>query len=70
VQRVFVVQHEAEETGDVKLIGVYSSADAAERAIDRLRDKPGFRDQPQGFSVDPYPIDQDHWSEGFVSPHE
>ena len=66
---VFVVQHihEFEDERDVKLIGVYSSEDAAKGAVARLRLQPGFLDTPDGFYVDRYTIDKDHWIDGFVS---
>lgn len=53
------------EHEDNKLIGVYSTAQNADAAIQRLKDKPGFRDPSGTFTVDAYPIDQDHWAEGF-----
>lgn len=52
---------------DAKLIGAYSSPDAACAAVDRLKGMPGFVDFPEGFEVDAYKIDVDHWTEGFVS---
>lgn len=52
---------------DAKLIGVYSSGEAASAAITRLNDQPGFRDHVAGFEIDAYEIDKDHWAEGFVS---
>jgi hypothetical protein len=66
---VFVLQHVHErEDGpeDVKLIGVYSSREKAQAAVERLIRQPGFSDAPDGFSVDEYPVDQDHWVEGYV----
>jgi hypothetical protein len=51
---------------DAKLIGVYRSRTAAEAAIVRLADQPGFRDHPGGFTIDVYALDQDHWREGFA----
>ena len=67
---VFVLQH-AHELGngqeDVKLIGVYSTAQKAEQAIERLRNLPGFRDARGAFSVDRYEVDVDHWVEGYVT---
>jgi hypothetical protein len=48
------------------LIGVYSSNEEAMAAIERMKDKPGFADFPQGFKVCPYSLDRDHWTEGFV----
>ena len=62
----YVLVHERRDTEDVKFIGVYSSKFAAEAAIDRLRLAPGFRDYLEGFSIDAYEIDQDHWVEGFI----
>lgn len=67
---VFVVQHVhalGDDREDVKLIGVYSSRQQAEAAVARLRASPGFREMPDGFSIDPYEVDRDHWAEGFVS---
>jgi hypothetical protein len=67
---VYVVQHlHVQDDGeeDVKLIGVYSNREAAEQAVDRLRLQPGFCDTPDRFSIDPYTLDQDHWTEGYVT---
>ena len=64
---VFVVQHlhEIDDVEDVKMIGVYSSRASAEAAVLRLSTQPGFRENPAGFHIDPYSLDQDHWIEGF-----
>lgn len=67
---VFVVQHVHEideDNEDVKLIGVYSSEQAANAAVARLSLQPGFRETTSGFHVDRYKVDQDHWTEGFVT---
>jgi hypothetical protein len=65
----FVLLHsyELDECDETKLIGVYSSRAAAEVAIDRLRQQPGFRERPDDFHIDEYQVDRDHWVEGFVS---
>lgn len=66
----FVVQHVHElsdGTEDVKFIGVYSSRASAEAAVARLSQLPGFADAPDGFSIDEYPLDRDHWTDGFVA---
>jgi hypothetical protein len=52
---------------DVKLIGVYSSLELAEEAIGRIRAKPGFSDSPEGFIVDRYVLNEDCWTEGYVT---
>ena len=78
---VFILQHcRTDESGDdhVKMIGVYSSRAEAERAVGRLKTQPGFVDCPgivdplndektTGFHIDEYPLDNDHWQEGFVN---
>jgi len=65
---VFLLWH-SRETGDGdsddKLLGVYSSRGGAEAAIERKLSFPGFRDHPEGFTIDPYTVDRDEWSEGF-----
>ena len=52
---------------DAKLIGVYSSQVTAENAKQRALSQPGFRDVPNGFLIEPYLVDQDHWAEGYVT---
>jgi hypothetical protein len=67
---VFVLQHvHTREDGaeDVKFIGVYSSREKADAAAARLSRLPGFSDAPDGFHVDEYRIDQDHWAQGYVA---
>lgn len=66
---VYVLQHIYSVNGcdETKLIGVYESAQSAEAAAARLRGMPGFRDHASGFHVDRYPINVDHWAEGFSS---
>lgn len=66
----FVLTHThvlPDEQEDVKLIGVFSTRDHANRAVLRARASPGFTDAPEGFHIQPYELDQEHWTEGFVS---
>jgi hypothetical protein len=65
----YVLQHSYETDGceETKFIGVYRSREGANIAMERLRPTPGFRDHPNGFSIDEYRLDEDHWAEGFVS---
>ena len=44
-----------------KLIGVYSDEEEAKRAIERVKGQPGFRDYPEGFLIDCYELNEDHW---------
>ena len=67
---VFLLHHVHEfEDGseDVKLIGVYSSLERAEVARQRVVSLPGFREHPEGFHVDRYLVDVDHWTDGYVT---
>ena len=79
--KVYVLHHthilDDEDNEDVKLIGVYSTEDAARTAVARLVAMPGFSDSPkllteddeprEGFEITPYDLDQDGWTEGFVT---
>ncbi len=70
---VFVLQHVhvlEEDQEDVKMIGVYSTPERAKAAIKRMRTLPGFRDAPDGFSIDRYRVDEDHWVEGYITIHD
>lgn len=67
---VYVLHHEHQidpDTEDVKLIGVYSTYENAQEAFRRLCAQPGFCDTQDGFSIDKYEIDKDHWVEGFFT---
>jgi hypothetical protein len=66
---VWHIDHDAptDEEENEKLIGVYSSEALAHEAIERLRDKPGFRDYPKRWDIDEYVLDDDHWEDGFVT---
>lgn len=63
---VFLVQHMRDEIAETsKVIGIYSSIEKARSGIDRLMSKPGFKDNPKGFYIDEYTIDEDNWTSGF-----
>lgn len=65
--KVFVLHHTygpaSSET--YKLLGVFSSESSALEAERVARSLPGFRDYPDGFTVDVYDVDERCWSEGF-----
>jgi hypothetical protein len=69
-RKIFVLTHVHElspDREDLKLIGVYSTERRASAAVDRARLLPGFAQIPDGFHVQSYPLDKDHWIEGFVT---
>jgi hypothetical protein len=59
--------HDLDEGVDVKLLGVYSSERKAKEARVRAKGLPGFQDRPEGFHIDCYAVDEDHWTEGYVT---
>ena len=61
------VRSDDEDGDDAKLVGVYSSEDFAQAAIERKKAFPGFADHPDGFEIARYEIERDAWSEGFVN---
>lgn len=81
MEPVYLLQHLhvlANDEEGVKTIGIYSSRSAALAAIDRVKTQPGFssfprlidplnEDEIDGFYIDEYVLDQDHWSEGFIT---
>ncbi len=70
---VFLLQHvHVHENGeeDVSLIGVYSTSENAENALQRAKKLPGYRDAPDGFCIDCYRLDEDHWTEGYFTADE
>lgn len=67
---VYCLWHEHEQSPgdyDEKLLGFYSSREKAEAARSRLSNAHGFKDCPEGFIIDAYPLDADHWVEGYVT---
>jgi hypothetical protein len=66
VEPLFVLLHSLPESGRVKVIGIYSSKAMAEKAEERSRLLPGFVEEPEGFTIERYEIDKDHWPRGFV----
>ena len=64
---VYILWHsyEDDEHEDSKLIGVYSNQELAESAKQKVVNQPGFKTYPEGFIIDKYAINQDHWMEGF-----
>ena len=78
---VFIVQHLhtlPQGEADIKIIGIYRSIVAARAAVDKVKGQAGFCDHPnlvnpesdddsQGFYIDEYVLDKDHWEDGFTT---
>jgi len=56
-----------DDNDDCKLIGAYRTEADARAAIERLRDKPGFKELPEGFEYYTYVLNRDGWTEGYVT---
>lgn len=82
MKTVFLVQHLhtlADGCEDLKIIGIYSTKEAAFSAIEKVKTQPGFSECPQlrepsvdenvvdGFYIDEYTLDEDHWTDGYLT---
>lgn len=69
MEHVYILEHtyELESSEETKFIGVYSSVEKANEAIERLKVQPGFCAHPDGFSINKCTIDRDGWTEGFIT---
>jgi hypothetical protein len=70
MERIYIVEHEhelSEDSSDVKFIGVYLSRPDAEEAVKRALTRPGFKDYPDGFTINETVVGEDHWPEGFFT---
>ena len=50
-----------------RIIGVYTSKKKAEEAVRYHRLLPSFQNYPNGFYIDLYELNQDHWEDGFIT---
>ena len=81
MKSVFVLEHlhthdDSEECW--KRIGIYKTQEDALKAIHRANTQPGFSDYPElinydnpdcknGFNIDEYELNIDHWKEGYAT---
>ena len=63
---LWFVQERDVDNADL-LIGVYCTEADAEAAIDRLKSKAGFMAAPEGFRINRYELNRDHWEDGYVT---
>jgi len=69
---IWLAWHERDSDGasELKLLGVFSTRERAEAAVDARRGKPGFVDHPDGFEIASRVLDRDtEWIDGFVTVH-
>ena len=63
---LYLLLHNPSETGKVKVIGVYSTEELAQAALERARVLPGFAEEADGFTIGQIDVDKDQWPRGFV----
>ena len=68
-ESVFLLWYVREGDGDDGdlLIGVYRTEADAEAAINRLKSKAGFVAALEGFRINRYELNRDHWEDGYVT---
>jgi hypothetical protein len=68
MKTVFILEHSYELNGhdETKFIGVYSTNEMAESAINRLKYKNGFKYHPDAFVITECELNKDSWTEGFA----
>ncbi|HXS41977.1 MAG TPA: hypothetical protein VN766_17440 [Stellaceae bacterium] len=50
-----------------KMLGIYTTRAKAEEGLALLRDKPGFKDYPDGFEILEGALDETYMLEGFIT---
>jgi hypothetical protein len=59
--------HDLGDEEDWKFIGVYSSPEEVDAARERVSRLPGFRETPERFRVEKVALNEDQWTEGFIT---
>ena len=67
VYYLYHILYEDTDDEEAKIIGIYSSYKKAELAMERMKNKPGFIDFPDGFQIFEDVLNRDSWVEGFVT---
>lgn len=67
ITRVFTLQHTIDDhDSEPKFLGVYATRQEAEVAVERFRKRDGFCNHTEGFHIDEYELNKDHWESGFI----
>lgn len=66
---VYLLTHEYELDGcdRLKILGIYSEQSLAQAAQNYFSTQPGFCDHPSGFALEEVRVNQNLWSEGFIT---
>ncbi len=67
ITRVFTLQHTTNDyDSEPKFLGVYATRPEADAAVERFRERDGFRNHSEGFHIDEYELNKDYWESGFT----
>lgn len=73
VSDIYVLWHEYETEAlgeESRFIGVYSTEEKAQQALEQLIGKPGFSEYPDGFTITTPVWNKIQWPEGFITAAE
>lgn len=67
--KVYFLEHsyELNEHDVIRALGIYSTKEKAEKAMENYKKLPRFKDFLDGFNIDEYEINKKCWSEGFFT---
>ncbi len=68
MKTIYFVQHENIEDDYIeepRVIGIYTSEESAQEAIERAKKLSGYGDFPEGFQIMKYVLDSDQFIVGF-----
>lgn len=65
-------KNDEQESEEVKILGIYTSKEAAKLAVERYYKLDGFKNHPKEcFAIDGFTLDKDEsWVEGFINWEE
>ena len=63
----YILEHYYKDNthSSTKMIGIYSTEENAQKTIEELKKMPGFKKYPNGFIIQKYKLDEDHFINGF-----
>ena len=70
---VYLLEHSYQQiegdydTTETKTLGIFSSKEEAETAVEFYKTLKGFKDYPDCFNIDRYELNDKEWTEGFVT---
>jgi len=60
----------SDDVTDVKIVGVFSTCEKANNALEKVKKLPGFSRHPECLFIMEVEVDLDHWTDGFFTPDD